>query len=47
MLGARGTGKNTLLKGLFAERSDVVWIDLLNLYEEDAFVFVKKCTAAK
>ena len=37
LFGARGTGKSTLLKSLFSDRSDVLWIDLLNLDEEDAF----------
>lgn len=36
LFGARGTGKSTLLKSLFAEKK-VIWIDLLDPEQEDRF----------
>lgn len=37
LFGARGTGKTTLLKRLFGELSEVLWIDLLSEIDEDRF----------
>lgn len=37
LFGARGTGKTTLLKGLFSDREDVLWIDLLKDEDEELY----------
>ncbi|MBI3930373.1 MAG: ATP-binding protein [Armatimonadetes bacterium] len=37
LFGARGTGKSTLLRQLFAGRGDVFWIDLLDPVQEEGF----------